>query len=79
MRKMIEVEVEIEDADISDFSTQELRNELAIRGAISPVPPLGGEEHHPLHEIYYALKFGLTERATELVKAYVCDELGVVL
>ncbi|UOD28749.1 hypothetical protein INH39_25410 [Massilia violaceinigra] len=77
MKKWIEVEVE---ADVTDFTTQELREELIKReGTTSGVPTLGSEEHHPLHEIYYALKFGLTERATELVKAYVCDELGVVL
>lgn len=70
------------DVDLGDIDTVDLQNELASRqrteGA-TVTPPLNGEEVHPLHEIYYAFKFGLSDRATELARKYVCDELGVVL
>lgn len=68
--------------DLSDFSTEDLEDELDTRGDRTEegnVPPLGGEQSHPVHEIYYAFKFGLNERALELCREYVCNELGVVL
>lgn len=71
------------DVDLGDISTPDLQAELASRQkadlASGVVPPLNSEEAHPLHEIYYAFKFGLPDRATELARKYVCDELGVVL
>lgn len=78
MRKTMCVDVEI-DVDLNDFTVEQLRDELAKRDMPSGVPPLNTEEHHPLHEIYYAFKFGLDQKAAELARAYICDELGVVL
>lgn len=82
-QRTVSVEVCYIDVDVplSNISTEELRAELAERdkGATSPVPPLSSEDANPIHEIYYAFKFGLTERAMELSRAYVCDELGVIL
>lgn len=78
--RYLEVEVPLE-----DISDEDLLAELACRESVNPadlpssVPPLSGEETHPLHEIYYAFKFGLNYRAMELARAYVCDELGVIL
>lgn len=77
----VDVEVWLDDVDTDDL-VEELssRGDLpAAKPGISAVPPLNSEETHPLHEIYYAFKFGLTDRATELARTYVCDELGVVL
>lgn len=34
---------------------------------------------HPLHNVYYALKFGKPEHALDLMRDYVSDQLGVVL
>lgn len=84
MSKTISVTVRYLDVDVelSDIDTYDLREELESRDAIEPpaaIPPLNGEETHPLHEIYYAFKFGLTDRAADLSRAYVCDQLGVVL
>jgi hypothetical protein len=77
LTRYVEVEVEV---DLDAFDTDDLRKELASRKDSKPeVPGLSGEETHPLHEIYYAFKFGLTDRAMELARAYVCDELGVIL
>jgi hypothetical protein len=79
----VDVDVDIE---LEHFSTADLICELEKRqhGKGEPVkvastPPLNTEQAHPLHEIYYAFKFGLSDRATDLARAYVCDELGVVL
>lgn len=87
-RRTVSVEVRYVDVDVplADINTIDLLTELKDRKVegshekvIAAIPPLSGEETHPLHEIYYAFKFGLVERATELARAYVCDELGVVL
>lgn len=80
---MAHVYVEV---DLARFDTDDLVDELESRNSApgqvnaAPVtPPLNSKETHPLHEIYYAFKFGLTDRAAELARAYVCDELGVIL
>lgn len=87
MSRRITVTVDAE-VWLDDIETSDLVEELSGRGdlpssvratGVAAIPPLNGEEVHPLHEIYYAFKFGLTDRATELARAYVCDELGVVL
>lgn len=69
------------DVDLADFDTDDLVAEIASRAANgeSETPSLGSETPHPLHEIYYAFKFNLSDRATELMRAYVCDQLGVIL
>lgn len=71
------------DVELDDIDTDDLIRELGRRkkkdAPSGVVPPLGSEAKHPLHEIFYAFKFGLGERAPELARAYVCDELGVVL
>jgi hypothetical protein len=43
------------------------------------VPPLSSPESHPLHAVYYALKFGKPAHALDLMRDYVSDQLGVVL
>jgi|GEM_PF-5999755 len=86
-RRTVEVQVRYVDVDVplEDITDDDLLAELRDRKVIRPsdipsnTPPLSGEETHPLHEIYYAFKFGMVDRATELARAYVCDELGVVL
>lgn len=72
------IDVEV---DMADFNTDDLVAEIAARVANgeTETPTLNSETPHPLHEIYYAFKFGLNDRATELMRAYVCDQLGVIL
>lgn len=89
MSRSITVCVDVDvDVSLDRFDTEDLVEELESRRKIAPgsevgidagIPPLNGEEKHPLHEIYYAFKFGLTDRATELARAYVCDQFGVIL
>lgn len=83
-RVTVNVDVEVW---LDDIDTEDLADELSKRGDIAVaksagivvVPPLSGDVPHPLHEIYYALKFGLNERALELMRTHLADELGVVL
>ena len=86
------VEVEV---DLASFSTADLTEELLSRkdgakeaviaatneveSVVDVIPPLSGEDKHPLYAIYYAFKFGLNEKAAELARAYCCDQLGVIL
>lgn len=87
MSRRISVTVDAE-VWLDDIETADLAAELASRGnladavksaGIAAVPPLSGEVRHPLHEIYHAFKVGMADRAAELTRAYICDELGVVL
>lgn len=43
------------------------------------IPPIGGKDQHPLHGIYYALKFGKKDHALDLMRDYLGDQFGVVL
>lgn len=43
------------------------------------IPGLHSGDHHPLHSIYYALKFGKPEHAIDLMRDYINDEFGVAL
>ena len=43
------------------------------------IPPLNSEDKHPLHGIYYALKFGKNEHAIDLMRDFLGDQFGVVL
>lgn len=43
------------------------------------IPPLNSDEKHPLHGIYYALKFGKKDHAVDLMRDYLADQFGVVL
>lgn len=83
MTKSISIYVGHIDVDVNmdDFETDDLVAEIALRVANgdAAVPALNSDTPHPLHEIYYAFKFGLNDRATELMRAYVCDQLGVIL
>lgn len=84
----ISVNVDVE-VWLDDIDTDDLVDELAKRGDVAigkakvawlpATPPLSGDEPHPLHEIYYALKFGLSDKALDLMRAHLADELGVVL
>lgn len=71
------VEVDLGEIDIDDLVAEVRRRGPAA--GVSATPALGSEEAHPLHEIFYAMKFGLTDRALELTRVHVCEELGVVL
>lgn len=75
----VDVDVHLDDVDTDDLVEELESRGVPVSSKKAEVPPLNGEETHPLHEIFYAFKFGLTDRATELSRAYVCDELGVVL
>lgn len=78
--RFIDVDVDLEEIDTDDLLAElRERNKVGSSETPSNTPPLNSEETHPLHEIYYAFKFGLTDRATELARKYVCDELGVIL
>ncbi|WP_395406259.1 hypothetical protein ACHMW6_06200 [Pseudoduganella sp. UC29_106] len=68
------------DVELTDFRTEDLAAELARRQqGPNGTPGLNTEERHPLHDIFYSLKSGQSDRAIELTRQYVCDELGVVL
>lgn len=43
------------------------------------IPRLSSGDQHPLHGIYYALKFGKEAHALDLLRDYLGDQLGVVL
>lgn len=43
------------------------------------IPALNSADQHPLHGIYYALKFGKQEHAVDLMRDYLADTFGVVL
>jgi len=43
------------------------------------IPKLNSQDQHPLHGIYYALKFGKPTHALDLMRDYVSDQFGVVL
>lgn len=77
INKTVDVEIEV---DMEDFDDDELIEEMESRGLMaSGVPAVSSGHHHPVHEIYYALKFGLDDKALELTRAYVSEALGVVL
>ena len=69
------------EVDLADIETEALQDELNKRlgSKNNMVPTLGGEYAHPLHEIYYAMKFRLIDKANDLMRTYICDELGVIL
>lgn len=75
----VDVDYDLDDDDLEDFTDKQLIEELKKRDLGGATPRLNSEEVHPLHEIYYALKFGLNEKAVELMRDYVSEELGVVL
>lgn len=61
-----------------------LRNDREIEDAgdthqLVRIPSLNSDESHPLHGIYYALKFGKKEHAIDLMRDYLGDQFGVVL
>jgi hypothetical protein len=43
------------------------------------IPDLKSSNQHPLHGVYYALKFGKKEHAVDLMRDYLADLFGVVL
>lgn len=75
--KCIDIDV---DVDLGDFQTKDLQDELTKRKVgTADTQKQNGDEPHPLTEIYYALKFGLDQRAMDLTRAFVSDAMGVVL
>jgi len=75
MYKTVTVDV---DVSLDDFDTDDLVDELESRGA-----PFGGVSGHEavstLSELHYALKFGLNDKALDLARRYVNDQLGTAL
>lgn len=88
MSKRVTVSVDVE-VWLDDIDTDDLAEELASRGSgvaaladvtgESTIPSLSSGEHHPMHEIYYALKFGLEQKALDMMRAHINNELGVAL
>lgn len=76
IQKTVDIEVEV---DIDDFSDEDIIDEAEARGLATSIPPLNSEKHHPLHDVYYALKYGSDADALVLMRNFLCDELGVVL
>lgn len=55
---------------LGDIETDELQKELKSRFVTEP---------HPLQAIADAFKLGQPERATELARSFVSEQLGVIL
>lgn len=43
------------------------------------IPALQSGTHHPLHSVYYAMKFGKPEHALDLMRDFLNDQFGVAL
>jgi hypothetical protein len=43
------------------------------------IPVLNSGDQHPLHGIYYAMKFGKESHALDLMRDFLGDQFGVVL
>lgn len=67
--KTVTVDVDI---DLDEFDDDDLEEECESRGLLVNRGPA-------VQEIYHALKFGLNDKALELTRAFVCDQLGMVL
>lgn len=75
MYRTITVDVEV---DLDDFDDDDLIDELESRG-ISHGCVSAEHALSTLSELHYALKFGLNDRALEVARRYVNDQLGTVL
>lgn len=51
----------------------------ASEGEWARIPGLHSGDHHPLHSVYYAMKFGKPEHALDLMRDYLNDQFGVAL
>lgn len=75
MYKTVTVDVEV---SLDDFETDDLVEELESRNVA-----FGGSSEEAalstLSELHYALKFGLNDRAIEIARRYVNDQLGTAL
>jgi len=76
MYKTISVEVEV---DLDDFDTDDLVEELESRNVTAGSSMSQDAAISALSELHYALKFGLNDKALELARRYVNDQLGVAL
>lgn len=61
-----------------------MKNDEVIHDADDPnqhvyIPRLNSKEQHPLHGVYYALKFGKKDHAVDLMRGYLADLFGVCL
>lgn len=43
------------------------------------IPGLHSGDHHALHSVYYAMKFGKPEHALDLMRDFLNDQFGVAL
>lgn len=74
MYKTVTVDVEV---SLDDFETDDLVAELESRNV-----SFGGATEDAvstLSELHYALKFGLNDKALEVARRYVNDQLGTAL
>lgn len=63
--------------DLDDFEDEDIAEEYEKRNLATDIDLVEADER--LKEIYYALKFGMDEKANELTRLFVCDALGVIL
>lgn len=64
------------DVDLDEFETDDLVEELKLRGqGIDEFPEIRPQ----LDELYYAFKFGREEIALQLARKLVCDATGRIL
>jgi hypothetical protein len=68
--RYVEVEIDLEDIDTDDLEDELTRR----RGGISDGPVTVA-----LSDIYLQLKFGNDDRALEMMRSFVADQMGVVL
>lgn len=64
---------------LEDERREAMEEANAKDGEWKRIPGLHSGDHHPLHSIYYALKFGKPEHAIDLMRDYINDEFGVAL
>ncbi len=62
------------DVDLSDFDTDELVEELELRGQEAPLADI-----EQLRAIFTAMQLNKQEEAWNLMRTYVCDKTGRVL
>ena len=76
MFRTVTVDVEV---SLDDFETDDLVTELESRNVTVGGGMSEGAAISALSELHYALKFGLNDKALELARRYVNDQLGVAL
>jgi hypothetical protein len=70
----VDVEVSLDDFETDDLVTELESRNVTVGGGMSEDAAISA-----LSELHYALKFGLNDKALELARRYVNDQLGVAL